>query len=277
MDGKFIALDAARLAAGEHICCAFGDKKSAEGYAAKRRWLEGEFPRGYIFRRLDERAKVFIEYGPAECAWVPVEAAGWLMLGCFWVSGRYKGQGYARELLAAAVENARRQGRHGILAVVGVPKFHFLGDPKWLLRQGFEEVDALATGFRLLALRVSADADDAPAVGAAAPAITPDVAAIPAPRFADCARSGECPDKDGLVAYYSDRCPFTRHYVEGELAVTADARSIPLKLIKLETAEQARACPSPATIFSLFYRGRYLTNDLSATLESRFDKLIARS
>lgn len=27
---------------------------------------ENEFENGYVFRRLDERAKVFIEYGPAE-------------------------------------------------------------------------------------------------------------------------------------------------------------------------------------------------------------------
>ncbi len=31
----------------------------------KKRWLAEEFRRGYVFRRLDERAKVFIEYGKA--------------------------------------------------------------------------------------------------------------------------------------------------------------------------------------------------------------------
>jgi len=49
----------------EHICCAFSDEKCAEGYALKKRWLAREFENGYIFRRLDERAKVFLEYGPA--------------------------------------------------------------------------------------------------------------------------------------------------------------------------------------------------------------------
>ncbi|MDR2912889.1 MAG: GNAT family N-acetyltransferase [Alistipes sp.] len=255
---NFITINGDNIAR-EHICCAFSDKKCAEGYELKKRWLKDEFPRGYVFRRLDERAKVFLEYGPAESAWVPVDAPDWLMTGCFWVSGKYKGQGYAKELLESAVEDARRQGRHGLLAIVGMPKFHFLSDPKWLLRQGFVEVDALPTGFRLLALPIS-------------PAATAGTA--PEPRFAECTRAGECDHKEGLVAYYSNRCPFTEYYVKGELAATAELRGIPLKIIKLETAEQARRCPSPATIFSLFHNGRYLTNDLSVGLEKQFDKKI---
>ena len=48
----------------EHICCAFSDKKCSDSYQLKKAWLEKEFSNNYIFRRIDERAKVFIEYGP---------------------------------------------------------------------------------------------------------------------------------------------------------------------------------------------------------------------
>jgi GNAT superfamily N-acetyltransferase len=253
METGFITLDAGNIGS-EHICCAFSDKKCREGYELKKEWLAGEFPKGYVFRRLDERAKVFLEYGPAESAWVPVDAPGWFVMGCFWVSGQYKGHGYGKKLLAEAVEDARRQGRHGLVAIVGIPKFHFLADPKWLLRQGFREVDALPNGFRLLALKLSSEAPD--------------------PRFADSVRSGECPDREGLVAYYSCRCPYTDHYVRGELALAADMHGIPLKIIILENARQARACPSPATVFSLFYNGKFITNDLSVCLEKQFNKLV---
>jgi GNAT superfamily N-acetyltransferase len=256
MESGFITLDTANMDR-EHICCAFSDKKCAEGYELKKEWLKGEFPKGYVFRRLDQRAKVFLEYGPAGTAWVPVVAPGWLVTGCFWVSGRYKGRGHGKALLDAAVEDARRQGRHGLVAIVGVPKFHFLSDPEWLLHHGFVEVDRLPTGFRLLALRLSPDA--------------------PGPRFAESARSGECPEGDGLVAYYSNRCPYTEYYVKGELALSADLHGIPLKIIKLESAAQAQTCPSPATVFSLFRNGRYLTNDLSVCLEKNFTKLIKPS
>lgn len=67
----------------EHICCAFSDKKCAESYEQKKRWLTREFENDYVFQRLDERAKVFIEYGPAEKAWVPITAPNYLMVGCF--------------------------------------------------------------------------------------------------------------------------------------------------------------------------------------------------
>lgn len=253
MNPDFITLDRENIAR-EHICCGFSDKKSVEGTALKKAWLTHEFDKGYLFRRLNERAKVFLEYGPAEEAWVPVEAPNYLMLGCFWVSGQYKGQGYGKALLQSAIEDAKRQGKNGLVTIVGIPKKHFLSDPKWLMRQGFVEADRLSTGFVLLVLKLRPEAPD--------------------PRFSEVARSGECPDKDGLVAYYSSRCPFTEYYVCGELAVTADVRGIPLKIIKLETLEQARICPSPATIFSLFHNGKYLTNDLSACLENRFGKVV---
>nr|MBP8644106.1 GNAT family N-acetyltransferase [Bacteroidales bacterium] len=53
----------------EHICCAISDKKCTDGYQQKKQWLKQEFANGYVFRRIDARAKVFIEYGPAESAW----------------------------------------------------------------------------------------------------------------------------------------------------------------------------------------------------------------
>ena len=71
-------------------CCAFSDKKCKESYELKKEWLKKEFDNGYVFRRIDARAKVFMEYGPAEKAWIPVDAPGFLMINCFWVSGQYK-------------------------------------------------------------------------------------------------------------------------------------------------------------------------------------------
>lgn len=60
------------------------------------------------------------------------------------------------------------------------------------------------------------------------------------PYFNDCVKSGECPDKLGIVAYYSNRCPYTDYYVNGVLRVLAQEINIPLKVIKLETREQAQ-------------------------------------
>ena len=94
---NFITLDKTNID-NEHICCAISDKKCSESYQLKKDWLKKEFDNGYVFRRIDERAKVFIEYGPAEKGWAPIDAPNYLLINCFWVSGQYKGKGYAKEL-----------------------------------------------------------------------------------------------------------------------------------------------------------------------------------
>ncbi len=238
----------------EHICCAFSDKKCSDSYQKKKQWLSKEFGNGYIFQRLDERAKVFIEYGPAEKAWVPVTAPNYLMLGCFWVSGKYKKQGHGKALLKEAVEVAKIQGKDGLVAVVGTKKYHFMSDTKWLLKQGFEICENISSGFSLLAMNFN---DSSNNVG-----------------FNESVKSGECPEKKGLVAYYTNRCPYSEYHVKESLVVSANKRKIPLKIIKLETIEEAQAAPTPATIFSLFFNSKFVTTNISACIDSKFDKVI---
>lgn len=98
MEKPFITLTKENIKT-EHICCAISDKKCKESYELKKEWLKKEFDNGYVFRRLNDRAKVFIEYVPTENAWVPVHASNYLMINCFWVSGQYKGKGYGKALL----------------------------------------------------------------------------------------------------------------------------------------------------------------------------------
>lgn len=238
----------------EHICCAFSDKKCIESYALKKAWLTREFENGYVFRRLDARAKVFIEYGPAENAWVPVSAADYMMLGCFWVSGQYKGQGHGKALLEHAIADAQQKGKRGLVAVAAMKKKPFMSDSQWLLKQGFEVTDRTPAGFVLLALSFAQTEV--------------------APHFNESARSGQCPDQNGVVAYYSNRCPYAEYHVRSSLVATADKRNLPLTIVKLETLEQAQSAPTPATIFSLFFNGRFVTTDLGACMDSRFDKAI---
>ena len=252
---KVIQLDKNNLTT-EHICCAFSDKKCKEGYELKKEWLRKEFENGYVFRRIDARAKVFIEYGPAEKGWIPVIAPNYLLINCFWVSGQYKGQGYGKALLQYALDDAKSQGKNGLVTVVGTNKFIFMSDAKWFIRQGFEICEKLNSGFSLLTKKLNSDADH--------------------PKFRETVISGEINDNNGLVAYYSNRCPFSEYHVTTSLRETAKKRDLPLKIIKLETMEQAQLAPSPATIFSLFYNGKFITTDLSVCMDSRFDKIMGK-
>lgn len=253
MEKKFITLTNDNIN-DEHICCAISDKKCIEGYEAKKAWLKKEFANGYIFRRLDERAKVFIEYCPAETAWTPVTAPNYLMINCFWVSGQYKGKGYAKALLETALDDAKAQGKDGLVTVAGTGKFHFMSDTKWFIKQGFETVEQLQYGFSLLVKKLNPKAKN--------------------PAFNKSVQTGECSEKNGLAVYYSDRCPFTDYNVNTELFKTAEKRKIPLKIIKIKTLKQAQSAPAPATIFSLFYNGKFITTDIGCCLDSRFDKTV---
>ena len=60
----------------EHICCAMSGKQSV----AKKEGLRQRFDDGLVFYRSEERGKCFIEYIPAENAWVPIEADGYLYI-----------------------------------------------------------------------------------------------------------------------------------------------------------------------------------------------------
>lgn len=54
----------------------------------------------------------------------------------------------------------------------------------------------------------------------------------------------------------------------------AKSKDLPLKIIKLETMEQAQNAPTPATIFTLFYNGKFVTTDLSVCIEGRLGKAL---
>lgn len=94
----------------EHICCAMSGKQSH----AKKEWLKQRFAEGLVFYRSEERGKCFIEYIPAENAWVPIEAAGYLYINCLWVSGSMKGHGYSNDLLNECIRDANAQGKKGL-------------------------------------------------------------------------------------------------------------------------------------------------------------------
>jgi GNAT superfamily N-acetyltransferase len=240
----------------EHICCAISDKKCANSYKLKKEWLKQEFENGFIFRRINDRAKVFIEYGPAEKAWIPVTAPNYFIMGCFWVSGQYKGKGHGKALLQEAIRDAKKQKKDGLLTVAGTKKYHFMSDKKWLLKQGFKEYDTTPAGFSLLCLRFN------------------DKTILP--HFNEQAKLGTCPEKSGYVVYYTNRCPYTEYHVNESLAETAEKRKLKIRISKLETVKQAQSAPTPATIFSLFYNGKFITTDLSVCMDSRFDKIIAK-
>lgn len=235
----------------EHICCAISDKKCSEGVEAKKSWLKGQFQKGYRFKRLNVRGKVFIEYVPSEAAWLPLDAPDYMVINCFWVSGQFKKKGYGKKLLDACRDDAHN--KNGIVVVTGKTKKPFLSDSKFFKKQGFVRVDSADPCFELWCEKNDPDAPD--------------------PRFLDTARKGTCTDNGGVTVYYSDACPFTEYWNQVELKKYAEEKGVPLTLIKTSSREQAIKLPVPFPVNAVFYRGKYVTAELKP--HKHLDKLIA--
>ena len=140
----------------EHICCAMSDKQSV----AKKEWLKQRMDEGLVFYRSVERGKCFIEYIPAENAWVPIEADGYLYINCLWVSGSMKGHGYATDLLDECIRDAEAQGKNGICILCAEGrKREFLADPKFLTYKGFQVADISDCEINLMYLPLAENAE----------------------------------------------------------------------------------------------------------------------
>lgn len=250
MDSAGIKKITADNLADEHICCAFSDKKCSEGYKAKKDWLAVQLDEGYTFKKLDVRGKVFIEYCPVEKGWLPIEAPGYMLINCFWVSGKYKGHGHAKALLNECEQDAKDM--NGLVAVVANKKQPFMSEKKFFIKQGFEVCDTATPYFELLWKPFHSKAEK--------------------PAFKDIARKGTCNIKNGLSVYYTNACPFTEYYVNTELKNIAEKKGIPLEINHLATREEAQNHFVPHTIYSIFYNGKFVTQHILN--EKYFDRFI---
>ena len=103
----FVDLTADNLAA-ETLCCIIRTKKPHPGVECKRQWLAERLKEGHVFRKLEGRATVFIEYAPLEKAWTPIVGENYFYVYCLWTEGENRGKGYGKALLESCLEDARR-------------------------------------------------------------------------------------------------------------------------------------------------------------------------
>ncbi len=222
----------------EHICCAISNNKD-EQVSSKKAWLSDRFDERLVFLKSVERGKCFIEYIPAEYAWIPIEANGYMYIDCLWVSGSFKGHGYSTDLLATCIEDSKEKGRSVLCILCAAKKKPFLADPKFLKYKGFTVADEADNGIQLWYLPFDKKAD--------------------IPRFKECAGHPHIEEK-GYVLYYTSQCPFNAKYVP-VLEKTAKENSIPFRAIHIESKDEAQNAPTPITNYALFHDGEYITNE----------------
>ena len=244
---KYINLDIDNIE-DEHICCAIGDPKHQDGVDKKKEWMKDKLEDGHVFRKLDARGKIFIEYEPIETAWVPISGENYEYIYCLWVAGRFKGNGIARELLEYAISDAKDKNMSGICTLVAKKKKPFLGEKKFFLHFGFEVVDSIQD-YELLALKF--DDNDTP-------------------KFNDNARLMKIDDEDFTI-YYTNQCPYVEYEIR-ELTDYAESNNIKLNFIKIDSLEKAKNAPCIINNWANFYRGEYVSNRIINA--KAFEKLL---
>lgn len=219
----------------EHLCCAIADKKHQCGVATKKQWLKDRLVEGHVFRKLDVKGKVFIEYAPLETAWVPIRGENFLYIYCLWVSGSYKGKGYGKSLLEYCINDAKAQGKSGVCVLSSKKKKPFLTEKKLMTKFGFQVVDTLSDEYELLSLSFNEKN----------------------PSFNDAVRQMRINQKE-LTIFYGMQCPFIPNCIE-QVKTYCDNNRIPLNLIAIDSLQKAKELPCIFNNWAVFYNGKFET------------------
>ncbi len=234
----------------EHLCCAIGDPKHQFGVDHKKEWIKGKLKDGHVFRKLNARGKIFIEYEPIETAWVPIDGENYEYIYCLWVAGSFKGKGIAKELLEYAIKDAKEKGMSGICTLTSKKKKPFLGEKKFFEHYGFKVVDTVLD-YELLALQFNQNYP---------------------PKFKDNARLMKIENEDFTI-YYSPECPYVEHEVK-ELTEYAKENNQKINFIKVDTLEKAKEVPCIFNNWANFYKEKFISNTILNA--NSFNKLVSK-
>ena len=232
----------------EHICCAIGDAKHQEGVDNKKKWIKNRLNEGHVFRKLDARGKIFIEYEPIETAWVPINGKNYEYIYCLWVAGSFKGKGIAKELLEYAIKDSKEKGMSGICTLTSKKKKPYVGEKKFFEHYGFKVVDSIED-YELLALQFDNNE---------------------VPTFNDNAKKMEIDCKDFTI-YYSPECPYCINCIN-EIKDYCNNNHIKVNIISVDSLEKAKEVPCVFNNWANFKDGKFISNTLLN--KNSFEKLL---
>lgn len=240
MTTDFVNLTTENLA-DEHLCCIIRSKKPHQGISAKKQWLSDRLNEGHVFRKLNAKATVFIEYAPLEAAWVPIIGDNYYYIYCLWVYGSDKGKGYGKSLMEYCLSDAKKKGKSGVCMLGAKKQKSWLSDQSFAMKFGFEVVDTTDNGYELLALSFDGTT----------------------PKFTENAKKQSIENKD-LAIYYDMQCPYILQKIE-IIKQFCDTQKIPVDLIKVDTLQKAKELPCVFNNWGVFYKGKFETVNLLDT------------
>ncbi|MCF4152115.1 GNAT family N-acetyltransferase [Dethiosulfovibrio sp. F2B] len=237
MSDDFINLTIEDLS-DEHLCCIIRSRKPHKGIEAKRLWLSDRLKEGHVFRKLNAKAAVFIEYAPLERAWVPIIGDNYYYIYCLWVSGDYKGKGYGKLLMEYCLTEAKEKGRSGVCMLGAKRQKSWLSDQSFAKRFGFEVVDDTDRGYELLARSFDGTISS----------------------FGKNVKNEEIENK-ALTIYYDMQCPYVYQSIE-TIKLHCERNDVPVSFIPVDTLQKAKELPCVFNNWCVFYKGRFETVNL---------------
>jgi GNAT superfamily N-acetyltransferase len=203
------------------------------GFKCKADWYREHFAEGLRMKIAKDEGGLpagFVEYVPAEYAWRPVTAPGYMFIHCLWVyPKKAQSKGFGSALIRACEDDARAQGKAGI--VVMVSRGAWMAEVGVFLRNGFQRVEQKGR-FELLAKKFSPSATD--------------------PQLIDwIAGNGAY---KGWHLVYADQCPLHEKSAR-DLLEEAKAQGIQLNVKRIDSAAEARQIPSGYGVYGLIHDG----------------------
>lgn len=235
--GDFINITPENLYS-EPLCCIIRSKTRHPGVEAKREWLSGRLPEGHVYRKLNARATVFIEYAPLETAWVPVVGDNYLYIYCLWVDSGCKHKGYGTALMEYCLADAHARGKSGVCMLGADKQKAWLSDQAFAKKFGIVEVDTTDNGYALLARSFDGTV----------------------PRFSANAKRMEIDDGD-LTIFYDGQCPFIYQTVE-TIRAYCEENGVPVSFCPVDSLQMAKDLPCVFNNWAVFYKGKFETVNL---------------
>lgn len=91
------------------------------------------------------------------------------------------------------------------------------------------------------------------------------------PQFLESARNAVSEDNGGFKVYYSNQCPYMNYYIDLQSKI-AEKQGYIYEKVLIDNKDKAIKNPSPFTIYSLFYKGEFITQEIGT--QKKFQKII---
>jgi len=233
---KIVSVNSDNISEYQPVC--FLNPKN-EGYLKKLEWLKESFSQGLIIKLLylenEKKCNGFIEYIPGEYAWRAVDAKGYMVIHCIWISpNKHKEKGYGSLLVKECLEDAQKEGKYGVAVVTS--EGPFMAGKALFLKNDFNSIAKAKPSYELMIRTIKSG---------------------PLPKFRDWEK--QLSKYQGLNIIYTNQCPWVARSIK-ELSEISKKKGLKLKIVVLKNARQAQDAPSIYTAFNLIYNGKLLVD-----------------